>query len=155
MIVTLSLPSTSKNQYLSAKHVSRTTEYWGYMGSTQSISRTIQPIAVKLSQNVANIYITFIWTNNNKNSHVTVGGHFGSLIENMKNANKPLFHAKKIKHPSTPSTKHRNLFWYYIVSSEINQNIAVEGLNASCMSFPLTCFRFWRTRFLLTLQIFL
>ena len=38
-----------------AKHVSRTPEYWGYMGSTQSISRTIQPIAEKLSQNVANI----------------------------------------------------------------------------------------------------
>ena len=44
-----------KKQYLSAKHVSRTPGYWGYMGSTQSISRTIQPIAVKLSQNVANI----------------------------------------------------------------------------------------------------
>ena len=44
-----------KNQYLSAKHVSRTPEYWGYMGSTKSISRTIKPIAVKLSQNVANI----------------------------------------------------------------------------------------------------
>ena len=26
------------------------------MGSTQSYSRTIQPVAVKLSQNVANIY---------------------------------------------------------------------------------------------------
>ena len=53
--LTLSLPSTSKNQYLSAKHVSRTPEYQGYMVSTQSISRTIQPIAVKLSQNVAYI----------------------------------------------------------------------------------------------------
>ena len=30
-----------KNQYLTAKHVSRTTENWGYKGSTQSISRTI------------------------------------------------------------------------------------------------------------------
>ena len=44
-----------KNQYLSAEHVSRTPEYWGYMGSTQSISRTIQPIAMKFSQNVDNI----------------------------------------------------------------------------------------------------
>ena len=53
--LTLSLPSTSKNQYLSATHVSRNPEYLGFMGSTQSISRTIQPIAVKLSQNVAYI----------------------------------------------------------------------------------------------------
>ena len=37
--------------------------------------------------------------------------------------------------------KYKDLFWYYIVSSEINQNIAVEGLNASCVSFPWTCFR--------------
>ena len=50
--LTLSLPSSSKNQYISAKHVSMTPEYLGYMGSTQSISRTIQPIAVKLAQNV-------------------------------------------------------------------------------------------------------
>ena len=27
----------------------------------------------------------------------------------------------------TPSIKHEDLFWYYIVSSEINQNVAVEG----------------------------
>ena len=47
----------------------------------------------------------------------------------------------KIKDPSTPSIKHKILFRYYIVSSEINQNIAVEGLNASCMSFPWTWFR--------------
>ena len=32
--LTLSLPNPSKNQYLSAKHVSRTPEYYGYMGST-------------------------------------------------------------------------------------------------------------------------
>ena len=38
---------------------------------------------------------------------------------------------KKIKDPPTSSIKHKDLFWYYIVSSEINQNIAVEGLNAS------------------------
>ena len=44
-----------KNQNLSAKHVSRTPECKGYMGPTQSISGTIQPIAVKLSQKVANI----------------------------------------------------------------------------------------------------
>ena len=44
-----------KNQYLSAKHVSRTPEYGGYMGSTQNISSTIQHIAVKLSQNVSHI----------------------------------------------------------------------------------------------------
>ena len=34
---------------------------------------------------------------------MTVGGHFGSHIENMKNAYKQLFNARKIKHPSTPS----------------------------------------------------
>ena len=39
------------------------------------------------------IYKTFIWTNNKKDSHVTFGGHFGSQIENMKNAFY-LFHAK-------------------------------------------------------------
>ena len=49
MHLTLSLPSTSKNQYLSVKHVSGTPIYWGYMGSMKSISRTIQPIIVKLS----------------------------------------------------------------------------------------------------------
>ena len=70
---------------------------------------------------------------------MTGGGYFGSLIENMKNAYKQLFYAIKIKHPSTPSIKHKDLFLYHIVSPEINQNIAVEGLNASCMSFPWTC----------------
>ena len=64
------------------------------MGSTQSSSRTIQPITVKLSQNVANIRKTFIGTNNKKDSHVTFGGHFGGYIENMKNAYKQLFYAK-------------------------------------------------------------
>ena len=49
-----------KNRYLSAKHVSKTPEYWGYIGSTQSISRTIRPITVKLSQNVANILLKII-----------------------------------------------------------------------------------------------
>ena len=29
-----------------------------------------------------------------KDSHVTFGGHFGSHIENMKNAYKQLFYAK-------------------------------------------------------------
>ena len=46
---------------------------------------------------------------------------------------------KRQKHPSTPSIKHNDLLRYYIVSSEIKQNIAVEGLNASYMSFPWTC----------------
>ena len=45
-----------------------------------------------------------------------------------------------MQHPSTPSIKHNDLFLFYIVTSEINQNIAVEGLNVSCMSFPWTCF---------------
>ena len=73
---------------------------------------------------------------------MTVGGHIGSHNENMKNAYKQLFYAKKkIKHPSTHSIKHKDLFRYYIVSSDIIQNIAVEGLNASRMSFPWTCFR--------------
>ena len=63
------------------------------MGSTQNISRTIQPITVKLTQNVANI--SNFYLNNHKNvSHVTFGGHFGSHIENMKNAYKKLFYAK-------------------------------------------------------------
>ena len=52
------------------------------MGSTQSISRTIQPIAVKLSQNVANKKLSFELKN--KNCHVTFGGHFVSHIENIK-----------------------------------------------------------------------
>ena len=61
------------------------------MGTTLSISRTIQPIAVKLSQNVANIKNFYLHqTNNNKNSRVTVGGHFGRHIENMKNPYKQL-----------------------------------------------------------------
>ena len=64
-------------------------------------------------------------------SYVAVGGHFGSHIEDMKNAYKQLFMQKMIKHPSTPSIKHKDLFRDYIVSSEINQNIAVEELNAS------------------------
>ena len=63
------------------------------MGSTQSITRTIQPIAVKLSQNVANIQ-NFYLNHNKKDSHVTFGGHFGSNTENMKNAYKQLFYAK-------------------------------------------------------------
>ena len=42
-------------------------------------------------------------------------------------------------HSSTSSIKPQDLF-RYIVSSEINQNIAVEGVNASCMSFHWTCF---------------
>ena len=56
------------------------------MGYTPSISRTIQPIAVKLSQNVAN---------NNKNSHVTVGGHFDSRIEEKKMPLNPYFMQKR------------------------------------------------------------
>ena len=95
LLSTLSLPSTSKTQYLSAKHVSRTHEYWEYIGSTQSISKTIQPIAVKNIHRMFLIYKTFIWPNNNKNSHVTVGGHFKSRIENMKNAYRQLFYARK------------------------------------------------------------
>ena len=41
------------------------------------------------------IYNTLICTNYDKNSHVTVGGRFGSHIENMKNAYKQLFYARK------------------------------------------------------------
>ena len=93
---------------------------------------------------------------NHNNSHVTVGGHFGSHIENMEMPINNYLMQKKIKHSSTTSIKHKNLFWYYIVSSEINQNMAVEGLNASGMSFLWTCFCcFRRPRNLLTLQIIL
>ena len=60
---------------------------------------------------------------------MTFGGHFGSHIENMKNAYKQLFYAKMKKN----ILKHQDLFWY-IVSSEINKNIAVEGHNASCLT---------------------
>ena len=63
------------------------------MGSTQSISRTIQPTTVKLSQNVANIS-NFYLNQQSKDSRVTFGRPFGSHIENMKNAYKQLFHAK-------------------------------------------------------------
>ena len=50
------------------------------------------------------------------------------------------FIQKKNKNPSTLSIKHQDLF-RYIVSSEMNQNIGVEGLNACCMAFPWTCHR--------------
>ena len=63
------------------------------MGSTQSIPRTIQPIAVKLYRMLP-LYKRFILTNNKKDSHVTFVGHFGSHIENMKNAYKQLVYAK-------------------------------------------------------------
>ena len=56
------------------------------------------------------IYKTFIWTNNDKNSHVTFGGYFGSHIEIRKNAYKQLFYANKIKNPFTPIINHANLF---------------------------------------------
>ena len=49
------------------------------------------------------------------------------------------FMQKIDKRPYPPSIKYQVLFWY-IVSSEMNQNMAVEGLNASCMSFPWTRF---------------
>ena len=113
------------------------------MGSTQSISRTIQPITVKLSQNVANIS-NFILTNNKKDSHVTFGGHFGSQTENMKNAFKQLhvFHTKMDK-MSIYIKYQTSGFIRYIVSLEINQSITVEGLNASCMSSPWTSFRYF------------
>ena len=61
---------------------------------------------------------------------MTFGDHFGSHIDNMKNAYKQLFYAKIDKHPSTLSIRQQDLF-LYIVSSEINQSVAVEGLNAS------------------------
>ena len=100
------------------------------------------------------IFKTFIWTNDNKKKSRDRWRPFWQPYWNMKNAYKQLFYAQKIKHPSTPSIKHKYLFWYHIVSSEINQNIAVEGPNASCMSFPWTCFVvFLRPRNLMTLQI--
>ena len=40
--------------------------------------------------------------------------------------------------------EHQDLY-RYVVSSEINQNIGVEGLNACCMSFPWTCLRLFLT----------
>ena len=88
------------------------------------------------------LYKTFIWTNNKKYSHVTFGEHFGSHIEIWK---MPIYHyfLQKIdKHPSTSSIKDQDLFWY-IVSSEINQSIAVEALNAFYMSSPWTCFQYF------------
>ena len=56
------------------------------------------------------IYKTFIITNNKKDNHVTFDGHFGSHIENMKNAYRQPFYTKKDKHPSTLSIKHLDLF---------------------------------------------
>ena len=58
---------------------------------------------------------------------MTFGSHFGSHIENMKNAYKHLFYSKIDKHQSTQKFKHQDLF-LYIISSEINQNIAVVWL---------------------------
>ena len=43
---------------------------------------------------------------------------------------------KKIKHPSSPSIKHNNFIRHYIVQSEINQSIAVEGLNCVMYATP-------------------
>ena len=70
------------------------------------------------------------------------GGHFERSIENMKNAYKQLFHAK-IDKISIYITYQTPGFILYIVSSEINQNIAVEGFDASCMSSHWTCFRYF------------
>ena len=53
------------------------------MGSTQSISRTIHPIAMKRSKNIANILTCF--EPRIKISR-DLSGHFGGHIENMKNA---------------------------------------------------------------------
>ena len=101
------------------------------------------------------IYKTFIWTNNNKNSHVTFCGHFEAILKYEKNAYKQLFYAKTIKHPSTPCIIHYNLFRYYIVYLEINQNMTVEGLNCVLYVIPLDMFLlFWFPRNLMTLQIF-
>ena len=98
------------------------------------------------------IYQDFNWTNNKKDSHVTFGGHLGSHIENTKNVYKQLFNAKIDGHSSISSIKHQDLF-RYIVSSEINQNIAVLGLNAFRMSSHWTCFwYFWLSRNLMTFQ---
>ena len=61
------------------------------------------------------IYKIFIWTNINKqNSHVTIGGHFGSHIDIWKMTKNIYFMQKKIKHLST---KYQTwyLFRYYIV----------------------------------------
>ena len=63
-----------------------------------------------------------------------------TLVAGYKNAYKQLFYAKKMKHPSTPSNKHNNFFRYYIVSSEINQNMAAEGLNCVLYVIPLDMF---------------
>ena len=82
--LTLSLPSTSKNQYLSATHVWRTPEYFHRM---------------------LLIYKTFSWTNNNENSHVTFGGHF--VYEKCIYAT---ILYKNWRHPSTQSIRHNILY---------------------------------------------
>ena len=58
---------------------------------------------------------------------MTFVGHLGSYIENMKMPINNCFMRKIDGHSSTSSIKHQNLF-RCIVSSEINQNIAVMGL---------------------------
>ena len=58
----------------------------------------------------------------------------------MKNAYKQLFYAKQVKHQSTQSIKHSNVFRYHIVYIEINQNIAGEGLNCVLNVIPLDMF---------------
>ena len=111
------------------------------MGSTQGVSSTIQPIAVKLSQNLANIK-HFHLNEYYKNSQVTLEAISEAISKYEKIPINYTFMQKQIKHPYTPCIKHQDLF-LYIVSSETNQNIAVEGLNASCIPFPWTCFRYF------------
>ena len=65
--------------------------------------------------------------NNKKDCHVTFGSHFGSHIENMKNAYKQLFHAKIDKTSLYIKYKTSGFILIYC-SSEIDQIIVVESL---------------------------
>ena len=66
------------------------------MGSTQSISRSIQPIAVNFHKMVL-VYKTFIWTNNNKNSRMTVDAILEAILKIYKMPINNYFMQKKDK----------------------------------------------------------
>ena len=89
------------------------------------------------------LYNTFIWTNNKKDGHVTFVDHFEAIVKIWKMPINNYFMQNIDKHPPTSSIKHQDLFWY-IVLSEINQSI--EGLHASYMSSPWTCFDIFNFR---------
>ena len=99
------------------------------------VQHRVSPEPFKLSQNVANIY-DFYLNYNTKDSQFNFGGHFGIHIENMKNAYKQLFVQNLEKTSIYIKYQILGFILIYCFILNKNQNIAVEVLNASCMSPP-------------------